>query len=234
MDESQSWKDILYILFKEGKLDEARALAITKANGVGVIGCTAALIQGAVVRGEAEDIDGLTARVVEFVKGVSDHARIEEQLKRKRKHTVGTFDAYVTLFLKAEKAYPSAILTREDIDAELHAHYDNFMHWQQNWKKHITDIHLVVAEDAWECMKCLVDYHEIQLQGVQSCGDVVSWTPTSFGMCIYCMRKYVKAAKDDSEEHRIDYEANMKELMTFMSDEFTEVAEGYARKRKRA
>ena len=228
MDETQTWKDIVYHLFIEGELNQCRCLAIMHNNNADTSEIVSAVIQGAVNRGQTEDIGTLSVNVTEFVRKMDEYERNLASEEKSRERIIQKFRSQLTMFIPMTTGWEKMLTTKynpriaksiydikDNLPESKKPYFEAVMKERIAPKKTET---IAVTKDK-KCRICKMKFFGFE-------------GSPGLEVCVGCVEEYVDALGKSPMEERLNYESDMRDFMEFLTnDKFA--AEGH-KKRKRA
>lgn len=214
MDESMTWKDIVYHLFTEGELNESRCLSIMHNNNVDNSGILSAVIEGAVNRGDTENIELLSTNLTSFLHRLETYEREVVTKEDRQGQTIRKFRAQLTMTIPREgrKLHDTrSEHIRDLVKEEYRPYYDDMIKLRAKHGRWVQ----INSFSHQKCRLCNNEYHSFKdMPGLL--------------VCIDCVNEYVACFLEDSKKERLKYEADMRDLMEFMTND------KFGRKRKRS
>lgn len=209
-----TWKDIVYHLFTEGELNESRCLAIMHNNNVDNSGILSAVIEGAVNRGDTENIETLSTNLTTFLQRLETYERDVVTKEDRLGQIIRKFRAQLTMTIPRDGSRLKYDLRQKQIrdlvKEEYRPYYDDMIKLRANHGRWVR----VNDYSHQKCRLCNNEYHSFKdMPGLH--------------VCIDCVNEYVACFSEDSKEERLTYEADMRDLMEFMT------SDKFGRKRKR-
>jgi hypothetical protein len=226
MEETQTWKDVVYTLFVEGELNQRRCMAIMHNNDVDTSGIVSAVIEGAVNRGETENIGTLSINVTDFVRGMETYERELGDEETKKAKTIRKFRSQITLFIRMyDTEWDSGArlsmswgnpmrndFVRGKLAPKYHPYFNAIV--EERFKPKGEDNVKFLSDQ--KCRLCKRKFYGFEGH-------------PGLAACVDCVETYIEALCMYSEEERLKYEADMKDFMEFMTND--KFADGKKRKR---
>lgn len=211
MEPSKTWKDVVYQLFVNEKLNFMRCLAIMNNQDVGAPEIVAAVIEGAVGRGETENVAALSTSITEFIKEMETYNREQVEEETRVSSIVEKFRSQITMFLPMDQKW-AAILTdetktvKEEVEPKYIPYLDAIVK-ERFIRKPGKSPKIEFTLDQ-KCRVCKKFYYGFSgYPGLAVCAD--------------CVETYTEAVGAHSREERLKYEADMRDFMEFLtSDKF--------------